>query len=95
MMKIIAFLENVGASAELRHASHEKMRIALDAEAIDPQAQVAILANDRFALAAIAESSVVAHGIITPGKEDDEDDEAPKRDDDEIIPVRVAAPAIA
>lgn len=95
MSNIIGFLEHVGQDSALRHATTEELQAALDITQIAPSVQAAILANDRLELASITDSRVVAHGVISPGKEDDEDDEAPDHDDDEIRPARVDVPAIA
>ncbi len=84
MTSIIGFLECVGASAVLRHATKAELHEALELASLDPQAQSAILANDRPELATITGSRVIANKIITPPGEDDKDDgeEAPEREDE-------------
>lgn len=91
MTIIIGFLESVGSSAELRYATTEQLQQALSPTLIDAQAQAAILGNDRPALQSITGSPTIANKVITPGKEEEDEDEVPERDDDEIRSVRPGA----
>lgn len=97
MTNVVAILENVGASAMLRYSENGELQEALELASVNPQVQAALLANDRTTLEAITACRVIAHKVITPGndEEDENEDDAPKRDDDEIRATRVDALADA
>ncbi len=86
MKNVVAILENVGASPVLRHSGNGELQEALELASVAPQVQAAILANDRSKLEAITGCRVIAHKVVTPGRDDEDEgeDDAPKRDDDEI-----------
>lgn len=80
MTAIIGFLEHVGASAVLRHATDAALQAAMEQVALDLPARAAILANDHAELAAITGSRVIASKVIAPTRHDDDDEEKDKED---------------
>jgi hypothetical protein len=47
MSNVIAFLEKMGQNAQLRHASHNDVKLELARAQIDPELQAAILAKNQ------------------------------------------------
>ena len=84
MSKVISFLETMGQDAHLRHATDSELELPLNRAQIAPDLQAAILSGDQTRVQALlgAKTNVVC--AIFPGKEDDEGEESPSKDDDEI-----------
>jgi hypothetical protein len=53
MSNVIAFLENMGQNAQLRHAPQSEVQLALTRTKIDPELQAVILAKDQKQLEAL------------------------------------------
>jgi hypothetical protein len=84
MSNVIKFLESLGKDAALRHADSSELELRLSHSGIEPTVQAAILEKDQQRLEALlACSSNVCCGVF-PGKEDEEEEEAPLKDDEEI-----------
>jgi len=83
----------MGQDAQLRNASKSEMELVLARAQIDPERQSALLNNDHARLEALlgARTNVVC--AIMPGKEEDDDEETPDRDDDEVTLSRIASAA--
>jgi hypothetical protein len=84
MSNVISFLESVGQDAVLRHATKEELELSLNASQIDPALQEAILQGDQVQLEALLKVKSNVCCMVFPGKEEDEDEETPSKDDDEI-----------
>ncbi len=98
MNPTLAFLQQVGADAGLRHADDDALRDALTGAAVAPSVRDAILGRDGAALALLTGSRVIANKIITPGKEHEDEDDAeendePERKDESARPLRRDAAA--
>jgi hypothetical protein len=84
MSNVIKFLENLGQDATLRHADAMELELQLVRAGIEPVMQMAIREKDQKRLEALlACSSNVCCGVF-PGKEDEEEEEAPSKDDEEV-----------
>jgi hypothetical protein len=84
MTNVISFLESVGQDAQLRHATKEELELAMNRAQIDPALQAALMRGDQNQLEALLGTRINVVCAIFPGKEDDEEEEAPSKDDDEI-----------
>jgi hypothetical protein len=84
MSNVIRFLENLGQEAAYRHATQDELTLALSNAQIDPQLHAAILGRDQQQLEAILGSKTNVCCALMPGKEKDDEEEAPSKDDDEI-----------
>jgi hypothetical protein len=84
MSNVIGFLEKVGQDARLRHASRDEVELALAAEQMSPELQIAILAKDQPRLETLLGRSHFCC-VMFPVKEgEEESEESPSRDDEQI-----------
>ena len=93
MTKVIAFLETMGQDAELRHAGRSELYRELADRQVDADAQWAILRGDSERLEALLDAPMIVCCTIQPGKDDEEDEEEPSREDE--ISMQATVPCIA
>jgi len=93
MTCITEFLQRVGANAQWHDADPDALERAMDGAALDPLTRAAIRSGDRAALEALSGSRPIAHKNIAPGKDDEDEDDAPDREDEEVRRKTRACPA--
>lgn len=86
MSDLIAFLERVGADAQLRQAGQIELSQVVAASGLDARARDALLAGDVRTLAELLEARPVMRCAFAPkdDEEEKEDEDDDRRDDDEI-----------
>ncbi|MEO5596968.1 MAG: hypothetical protein ABIQ97_07455 [Lysobacteraceae bacterium] len=72
MSEVIAFLQQLGQSATLRHATKSTLYAALNAQAVDQTAQWAIMGGDVARLAALLSASTGLMCILAVAEDDGE-----------------------
>lgn len=85
MSNVIEFLERMGADAELRHATQDRLEAALAQAEVEPELRAALLARDLPRVTALLGASTnvcCALSIPDPDDEDRQDDD--EDDGDEI-----------
>lgn len=93
MARITEFLQRIGANAQWHDADPDALERAMDEAALDPLTRAAIRNVDRATLEALSGSRTIAHKNITPGKDDEDEDDAPDREDEEVRRKTRACPA--
>jgi hypothetical protein len=83
MGNIVEFLARVGADADLRAASGDALRQALEDEAIDPALREAIIAGDATGLRLLLGQQVFFSSLMPDGGEEDVEDDDRQEDDDD------------
>ncbi len=88
MSTTMHFLETLGQNSQLRHAGKPALYTTLSQHAVDQAAQWAILGGDSARLEVLlgARKNLVCG--LTPGKDREDEQESPARDDDEEIGTR-------
>ncbi|MFC5741278.1 hypothetical protein [Dyella tabacisoli] len=85
MSSVIDFLERMGKDAQLRHASHDEVELALTQAQIDTPLCSAILARDASELQALLRQ-VPFYSIQMPIEEEEEDEGEHEDEDTEEAP---------
>lgn len=81
-MDVIDFLEQMGRSADLRHAPREEMERALASSDLPEPQSAAILDEDGARLQALLGQATFMSVQLPADEEGDPDEELPGRDDD-------------
>jgi hypothetical protein len=84
MSNVIRFLERLGQDAAVRHADKDELSLILQNQQIEPEVAAAMLAEDIQKIEVLLDCKPNICCGVFPGKEDDESEEAPSKDDEEI-----------
>jgi hypothetical protein len=82
MSNVIAFLETMGQDAVLRRAGRAELYRELTERQVDADAQWAILRGDSERLEALLGAPTIVCCSVNPGKEGEEEEEEPSREDE-------------
>ena len=84
MSNLIAFLERMGADAQLRRMDQIELSAAIAESGLEEPARAALLAGDIRALSELVDARPVMRCAFAPKDDEDEDEDDDRRDDDEI-----------
>lgn len=81
-MSLIGFLESLGRDADLRHATRDELKWAMPD--LDVESQRLLQVEDRPQVEALlGVKASICCGLV-PGREDEEEEEEPGKEDEEI-----------